>query len=236
MAWGMRERRGWALAVLLGGLFLLSGPGTASATDVFRNEQGEPSLAVAGGLLDSLYGLGNLTRMDDAVDQKWGNDGLAHVLVLAKHAGYSQTFGYITGDSGGEFVPLVTVTGDGLLSLGEITFTIVESGAGFRWGMDPNGAGVAPDIWSVRESENADHQDHVVTWMITGNQGRAGNRLGAFVIGFEDLYGLGDRDYNDLVVLVWGVTDGPLVPGPASLLLVGAAVLGGGCWRRFRRA
>ena len=76
--------------------------------------------------------------------------------------------------------------------------------------------------------------------MITGNASHPNNILGAFVVGFEDLPGLGDTDYNDLVVLVWGVTDGPIVgllaiPLPAGLMLIAASVLGGAGWSRFRR-
>jgi len=197
---------------------------------------GELSLATSGGILDTLYGLGNLTRMDDAVDQLWGNTGVAHVLVVEKDSGYTQTFGYLPGGSGGIFVPLMTLTGSGPVTGSEITFTIDQSTADFRWGDDPNGAGVAPGLWSAREDENSDRLDHMVTWLITGNAGHAGNILGAYVIGFEDLPGLGDADYNDLVVLVWGVTDAPIVPAPATLMLVAMTVLSGAGWRRFRRA
>ena len=239
---GMRQTLRVGMAALLGCSFWLA-DSLASATTVLPNPGEEPSLATEGGLLDSLYGLGNLTRMDDSLDQKWGNTGLAHVLVVAQYAGYSQTFGYLPGDTGSAFVPLVTVTATGLIDGAEVTFTIDESGADFRWGDDPNGAGVAPGLWSAREDHNSDLKDHMVTWQITGTEGHPDNRLGAFVVAFEDLFGLGDRDYNDLVVLVWGVTDGPivpaqptqLVPAPPSLLLVGIAMVGGACWRRFRR-
>jgi len=223
------------IAALLGGSVWLAGGMASASTNVLANSSGEWSVATPGGLLDSLYGLDNLTRMDDSLDQMWGNTGLAHALVVAKYAGYSQTFGYLPGETGDVFVPLVTVTSTGLIDGTEVTFTIDESGADFRWGDDPNGAGVAPGLWTAREDANADLQDHMVAWLISGNAARPGNRLGAFVIAFEDLFGLGDRDYNDLVVLVWGVTDGPLdVPMPASLWLVGLAMVGGGCWRRLR--
>jgi uncharacterized protein DUF4114 len=221
------------MAVLLGSSLWLAG-GLASATTILPNSGGEPSLATPGGILDSLYSLGNLTRMDDSLDQKWENTGLAHVVVVAKYAGYSQTLGYLPGDTGAVFVPLLTVTDTGAIDGTEITFTSDESGADFRWGDDPNGGAVAPGLYSAREDGNADLRDHMVTWLITGNDGHPGNRLGAYVVAFEDLFGLGDRDYNDLVVLVWGVTDGPLVPAPASLLLVAVAMVGGGCWRRLR--
>ncbi len=227
--------------MLLSGALWLGSTGGAGATPVMPNLGGEPSLTTQGGILDTLYGLDNLTRMDDSLDLLWGNTGVAHVLVVAKYSGYDQTFGYLAGKSGGIFVPLVTLSGNGHVSGTEITFTIEQSTADFRWGNDPNGLGGTPGLWSAREDENADELDHMVTWMITGNAGHPSNVLGAFVVGFEDLPRLGDADYNDLVVLVWGVTDGPIggplaVSLPASLMLVAASVLGGAGWGRFRRA
>jgi len=229
------QLRAIGIAGLLSGALWLGNGALASATPVMPNGGGEPSLATPGGILDTLYGLGNLTRMDDSVDQLWGDTGIAHVLVVAKYSGYTQTFGYLPGASGGALVPLVTLSGNGPVVGTEITFTVDQSTADFRWGDDPNGTAVAPGLWSAREDENSDRLDHMVTWLITGNAGRPGNILGAFVVGFEDLPGLGDADYNDLVVLVWGVTDAPLVPAPATLTLVGAMVLSSACWRlRFR--
>ena len=223
------------MAALLGSSFWLTGGMAAAGTTIVPNTIGEPSLITAGGLLDSLYGLSNLTRMDDLLDQKWENNGLAHVLVIAKFSDYSQTVGYLPGETGDLFIPLVTVTGAGLIDATEVSFTIGDSGLDFRWADDPNGVALAPGLWSAREDANADLKDHMVTWLITGNEGHSANRLGAYVVAFEDMYGLGDRDYNDLVLLVWGVTDGPLdVPLPASLWLVGIALVGGGVWRRAR--
>src|SRR5689334_11323026 len=86
-------------AVLSAAVWLGSGE-LAGATPVMPNGGGEPSLATPGGILDTLYGLGNLTRMDDSVDQLWGNTGIAHVLVVEKYSGYTQTFGYLPGASG----------------------------------------------------------------------------------------------------------------------------------------
>ena len=223
------------MVALLGSSFWLTCGMASAATTIVPNTIGEPSLVTPGGLLDSLYGLSNLTRMDDVLDQKWDNDGLAHVLVIARFSDYSQTIGYLPGETGDLFVPLVTVTVAGLIEATEVTFTIGDSGLDFRWADDPNGAGLAPGLWSAREDDNSDLKDHMATWLITGKEGHSGNRLGAYVIAFEDFYGLGDRDYNDLVALVWGVTDGPLgVPLPASLWLVAVAIVGGGVWSRAR--
>ena len=218
-------------------LWLATAAGATTLTPVQPNPGGEPSLATAGGLLNSLYGLSNLARIDDSLDQQWGNLGTAEVIAKAKYAGYSQTFGYITGASGGAFVPLFSITQSGLLTGISAQFTVAQSGESFRWGDDPNGTSQPPGLWSALQSDNAADggQDHMVTWLITGAAGHPDNHVGAFVIAFEDLSGLGDRDYNDLVVEVRGVSDGA-VPLPATLALVAAGLAGLGALRiRARR-
>jgi hypothetical protein len=210
-------------ALLTGaGLWLaVAGGAAAATTPVAPNPGGEPSLATPGGMLDTIYGLGNLTRMDDSIDQIWGTTGTAHVIALQRWSAYSQTFGYIPGPTGGAFVPLFSESGFGAAS-STATFTLGPSGGTFRWADDPNGPAADPGVWSARADENPDNElDHMVTWLVTGNAGHPGNRLGAYVIGFEDLWGGGDQDYNDLVLEVWGVTDGPpSVPLPGTLLLL----------------
>src|SRR4029453_14636084 len=96
-----RRYRANGMAILLSGALLIADVGRSGATPILPNGGGEPSLATTGGILDTLYGLENLTRMDDAVDQLWGNTGLAHVLVVAKYSAYPQLFGYLTGANGG---------------------------------------------------------------------------------------------------------------------------------------
>ena len=75
----------------------------------------------------------------------------------------------------------------------------------------------------------------VLRGFITGAAGNPDNHIGAFVIAFEDLSGLGDRDYNDLVVEVRGVSDAP-IPLPGTLVLAAAGLAGLGALRiRARR-
>jgi hypothetical protein len=55
---------------------------------------------------------------------------------------------------------------------------------------------------------------------------------GNYVLAWEDLAGLGDRDYNDLVVEVRGAA--PATPEPGTLLLIGAGLVGIGVGVRRR--
>lgn len=56
---------------------------------------------------------------------------------------------------------------------------------------------------------------------------------GMIVVGFEDLYGGGDMDYNDNIFKFEGALT-PSIPEPASLLLAGLGLIGLGVARRRR--
>ncbi len=209
--------RSVSLAVFASALSV--GVGGAHATTVLPNTDGEASVATPGGILDSVFGLGNLQRIDDAIDQVWRNEGTAQVTAIAKWADFSETFGFI---SGGGFSALLSVPG----TSAPASFTSAQSGTLFQFGLDPSGA----PLWSSRESDNSDALDHMVTWKVV-----QGDRdVGSYVIAWEDLPDLGDQDYNDLLLVVSGVTPVPL---PAALWLLGAGAVGlFGVARRTYRA
>ena len=203
----MKIIRQSAILVLLCGLMQFA---QASTTTILPSPH-EPDLVGTGGILDSIFGLGNLQRVDDDIDQWWTGSSKVDLLVIAKHAGYTQDIGYIDADDNyTSLLSNITSSSDQTAS-----FDTVNSGNPFRFGLDPSGA----PLFSSFMDDNSDYgKDHMVSWLITD-----GEYAGDFVIAWEDLKYLGDRDYNDLVLRVSGVTP---VPVPATVWLFISGLIG----------
>ena len=191
---------------------------TGNLTSIFPSPH-EPNLTGAGGILDNVYGLGNLQRIDDDLDQYWNLSGNeVTVTAVAKHAGFSQDFGFI--DNNDNFTSLLYVP---YMNSQSNTFTITDSGSPFRFGLDPSGS----PLFSSDPLDNvicgwahcSNPEDHMVSWLITD-----GLYAGDYVVAWEDLKKLGDRDYNDLVVQVSGASVVP-VPGAVWLFISGFGAL-----------
>jgi hypothetical protein len=196
----------------------------ALLTPISPAPSGELSLLGSGGILDTLYGLGSLQRISDSFvgNQLWELSGTGSVMVVAKFAGFSQNFGVIPGSSGGTFMPLLTQSAniDPLVDPPGPSVPLPALAGPFRFGNDPSGV----PLWSSRQSDNSDGLDHMVAWRIT--------TTGNYVLAWEDLARLGDKDYNDLVVEVRGAA--PASPEPGTLLLIGAGLVGIGAAARRR--
>ncbi|PID81048.1 hypothetical protein CSB20_04225 [bacterium DOLZORAL124_64_63] len=196
-------------------------------------------------ILDSLYGWGNLERIDDAVDTHWvlANTGGPNALdggaiAQAKYAGFGETFGYWAGGTFHDLFSIAPGSGnnfDNGIGLnptvldGTIDEAIVGSGP-FELGLDPSGTNM---VWSSDPTKNDKRKgqflDHMVTYRIVGG---ANNEIGNYVVAWEDLPILGDHDYNDVVIELSGVRP---TPEPGTVILMGLGLLGLGILQLRRK-
>jgi len=167
----------------------------------------DPILTAPGGALDTIYGLDNLTEVPGDDDQLWHNPGTMTIAARGAWSAYRQRIGYLPGEDGGSFRHLFWVDGTGYLDgTPSATLSADKSGATFRWADDPKGA----PLWSSLVADNSDGEDHMRTFLVTG-----GSAAGSYVVAWEDLPGLGDADYQDVILEVRG-GGSPVVPEPAS--------------------
>lgn len=194
---------------------------TSSSRTHISTSHYEPGLTGDGGILDSNFGLDNLQRIDDNLDRYWSISGSeVTVTAIAKHAGFSQNFGFIDEDN--NFTSLLFVPN---MDNQSNTFNMSDSGSPFRFGLDPGGS----PLFSSDPLDNircgwhhcSQPHDHMVSWLITG-----GEYAGDYVIAWEDLKNPGDRDYNDLVLRVSGASAVPVLSSIA-LFISGALCLAG---------
>ena len=200
----------------LTGLIVLTFSQLTAANTLILPSPHEPDLA---SILDSEFGPGNLQRIDDDMDQYWTGAGEITATAVAKYAGYSQHFGFI--NESDDFTSLLYVP---YMDAQSNSFNVAESGSPFRFGLDPSGS----PLFSSDASDNvfcdkvfcSPELDHMVSWLITG-----GEFAGDYILAWEDLKFLGDRDYNDLVVRLSGVSP-QVVPVPAAAWLFGSGLIG----------
>lgn len=170
-------------------------------------------------ILDSIMEMDgiSLMRVDDIKDEFWklpGGSLSSTLLTRARFSGYDNMFGVLSGTEGGldDFQALVSSLSDqGIVGNdGTETLFSFELTGDFRLAIrTPTG-----QVWSSRASDNYDLMDHMVTWI------NVDDPLHYFVA-FEDLaFPGGDGDFNDVVLELRNVIDGPLgVPEPGTLAL-----------------
>ena len=169
------------------------------------------------------------TRVDDAVDQIWL--ALAEdqtITATAVFAVADQIGSYKFGtDPGNPAIQLTDVMGmrDFVAEADVETVSLgLTPNDQFRWVLETSWSGGAQR--SSLESENTPVfgiQDFMVSYQITGPDVQEGT----FLIAFED--GFPDKDYNDFVAIVRGVT---VIPEPGAVLL---GLLGVGLVTPIRR-
>lgn len=196
-------------------------PGTGQLTPVSPgNEKPVDDILTAIMLSDEI----ELARVSDDMDAFWALlvDEKATVTARARYAGYNNIFGVIPGTIGdlNLFDNLVDSNGTAVDGSGTVLVTLPKMDGDFRLAIrTPQG-----QIWSSRASDNIDGMDHMVTWVDVKDPYH-------YFVAFEDLsFPGGDGDFNDVVLELHNVVDGPgAVPEPATLALtaIGLAGLGG---------
>jgi hypothetical protein len=153
-----------------------------------------------------------------ATDQVWFGSGLLEIETVARYGRYRQQLGLdLLDDEAGAF-NLFTVAGSGRDAHGAATYDLPLNSR-FAW----RRSGGGPTVYS-QTSRNRDQGDHLVTYALQG----LGDERAHWILMWEDKPGLGDRDYNDLVVHV----SAGAVPEPGSLVLLVAGVLAASLRRR----
>jgi hypothetical protein len=208
------------------------------------------ALAISGGHLEvdgrTYYDSG--AQAFKLIDSDGAQDDATAFLFL-EIAGYAQsnTFGLYTFDRApdgtvsavdsleifnGAAGPVTSATLKFDFSVGTVThagtnqsISISRNNFGFYLG--------SPDGTFYSHSElNADGADHFLTFDTSDNA--AGSLLGSdYVLAMEDLYGLGDNSFDDMVV---GVSDITATPEPGTLLLLGGGLIGLAYLRKRKKA
>jgi hypothetical protein len=164
----------------------------------------------------------------DGTDQLWQASQVEATALASFATVPTSPFGYIEGASGGSFQPVFNVTGTGFNVTGSGSFT--PGSEPFRFAAEnPFG------ILSSSPADNADGNDHIVTYELDGQGGSAKTWL----LFFDDYGNMGcnpDFDYQDLVIQVQTLPTPATssVPEPGGLMLLGGVAIG--LLKRVRRS
>ncbi len=181
--------------------------------------------------MDSLYGAGNWKQFDDTLVQTATNNGTTiGVNFVVRYARDPSTFGVwkdtttftpfmSTSNSAGPNPPVVIITSDMLST---------NPGGQYDLGFRNDATHV---LFSSDDTKNPDGLPHLIEFQIL-------NLTNTFVMAWKDTVGLGDKDYNDLI-LQYTVSFNPSptpVPEPITISLLGGALLLAGGARGYARA
>jgi hypothetical protein len=173
-----------------------------------------------------------LARVSDDMDAFWAllvcEECKATVTARARYAGYDNIFGVITGttdDPDKGFKGLISYPRNNEIAhIGSDTVYVPlpKLDGDFRLAISTQQG----QIWSSLASDNIDGMDHMVTWVDVNDPYH-------YFVAFEDLgFPGGDGDFNDVVLELHNVVDGPALPEPATLALTAIGLAGLGVARR----
>jgi hypothetical protein len=197
--------------------------------------------------MEYLYGVGNFTRVDDALDTTWsGTSGALRLNAVYTADNNSLYTAAISGTPVSTAILSEAPNQSGAPSRGSTLTAFTPVAQPFLFMLHPTGGA---DWYSAPTLNTSDGgKDHMVTFAVDGYLATPGVASSFtsftdgthYVLGFED--GV-DFDYQDLVVEVDGVAPTALIPndqgvpdGGSTLAMLGAALgVMGALGRKFRK-
>lgn len=187
-------------------------------------------------------------------DQQWYANGDVSVIKVSVNAGYAAgtKFGIYNLNTGAGETAAIEIFGantdtsipltvevkfesNGNISIDNVfkgnfgSYSTTSPQAYFGFYLDTTAYDNNP-IWYSEESKNADVVDHLKT------QTTSDPNFNFYSLNWEDLYGGGDKDYDDIVVSLTSPKTAPQAPdGGSTAALLGGAMLVLGGYRRLRR-